>query len=44
MVTARAGLHFPMLRRIVIAWLVTSPVTILIAASLYYLLESPTIG
>jgi hypothetical protein len=36
MVTARAGLHFPMLRRIVIAWLVTLPVTILIAASLYY--------
>lgn len=43
MVAARAGLHFAMLRRIVIAWLVTLPVTILIAGGLYYLLESPTI-
>ena len=39
MVTAGAGLEFPMLRRIVIAWLVTLPVTISIAAGLYYLLE-----
>ena len=30
--------------RIVIAWLVTLPVTILVAGGLYYLLESPTIG
>jgi inorganic phosphate transporter, PiT family len=43
MVTARAGLQFPMLRRIVIAWLVTLPVTILIAAGLYYVFESPTL-
>lgn len=42
MVAARAGLHFAMLRRIVIAWLVTLPVPILIAGGLYYLLESPT--
>jgi inorganic phosphate transporter, PiT family len=43
MVTAGAGLQFPMLRRIVIAWLVTLPVTILIAGSLYYLFETPAI-
>jgi inorganic phosphate transporter, PiT family len=42
MVTARAGLHLAMLSRIVIAWLVTLPVTILIAGGLYYLLESPS--
>jgi PiT family inorganic phosphate transporter len=41
MVAARAGLYFSMLRRIVIAWLVTLPVTILIAGGLYYLFESP---
>jgi inorganic phosphate transporter, PiT family len=39
MVTAGAGLQFPMLRRIVIAWLVTLPVTILIAGGLYYMFE-----
>jgi inorganic phosphate transporter, PiT family len=43
MVTAGAGLHFSMLRRIVIAWLVTLPVTIIIAGGLYYLFESPTL-
>jgi PiT family inorganic phosphate transporter len=42
MVTSGAGLHFPMLSRIVIAWLVTLPVTILVAGGLYYLFESPT--
>ena len=42
MVISGAGLHFPMLSRIVIAWLVTLPVTILIAGGLYYLFESPT--
>jgi PiT family inorganic phosphate transporter len=42
MVTAGAGLHLPMLSRIVIAWLVTLPVTIVIAGGLYYLLESPS--
>jgi inorganic phosphate transporter, PiT family len=41
MVTSGAGVHFPMLRRIVIAWLVTLPVTIIIAGGLYYLFESP---
>jgi PiT family inorganic phosphate transporter len=41
MVAARAGLQLPMLSRIAIAWLVTLPVTILIAGGLYYLLESP---
>ena len=41
MVAARAGLQFSMLSRIVIAWLVTLPVTILIAGGLYYLLEHP---
>jgi inorganic phosphate transporter, PiT family len=40
MVTARAGLQFPMLRRIAIAWLVTLPVTILIAGGLYYVFEN----
>jgi PiT family inorganic phosphate transporter len=44
MVTAGAGLQFPMLRRIVIAWLVTLPVTILIAGGLYYVFENPAIG
>ena len=42
MVAARAGLQLPMLSRIAIAWLVTLPVTILIAGGLYYVLESPT--
>jgi inorganic phosphate transporter, PiT family len=41
MVTAGAGVHFSMLRRIVIAWLVTLPVTILIAGGPYYLFECP---
>jgi inorganic phosphate transporter, PiT family len=41
MVAARAGLQLPMLSRIAIAWLVTLPVTILIAGGLYYVLESP---
>lgn len=44
MVTSGAGLHFSMLRRIVIAWLVTLPVTIVIAGGLYYLLESSALG
>ena len=41
MVTAGAGLQWGMLSRIVVAWLITLPVTILIAGGLYYLLESP---
>lgn len=43
MVTSGAGLQFGMLSRIVIAWLVTLPVTILIAGSLYYFLDSPSL-
>lgn len=43
MVSSGAGLRYGMLSRIAIAWLVTLPVTILIAASLYYLLDSPSI-
>jgi inorganic phosphate transporter, PiT family len=43
MVSSGAGLRYGMLSRIAIAWLVTLPVTIVIAASLYYLLDSPSI-
>jgi PiT family inorganic phosphate transporter len=43
MVSARAGLKFGMISRIVIAWLITLPVTIAIAAGMYYLLASPTL-
>ena len=43
MVSSGAGLRYGMLSRIGIAWLVTLPVTIVIAAALYYLLDSPTI-
>jgi inorganic phosphate transporter, PiT family len=41
MVAAGSALQWDVLRRILIAWLVTLPVTILIAAGLYYLFESP---
>jgi inorganic phosphate transporter, PiT family len=41
MVTAGAGLKYGMISRIAIAWLVTLPVTIIIAGGLYYLLASP---
>jgi inorganic phosphate transporter, PiT family len=41
MVTSGAGLRYGMISRIVIAWAITLPVTIAIAASLYYLLASP---
>ena len=41
MVTSGAGLRYGMISRIVIAWLVTLPVTITIAGGLYYLLASP---
>ena len=44
MVTSGAGLRYGMLSRIAIAWLVTLPVTILIAGALYYFLESPAFG
>lgn len=43
MMSSGAGLRIPMLSRILIAWLVTLPVTITIAAALYYVLDSPTI-
>jgi inorganic phosphate transporter, PiT family len=43
MVVAKAGLQWPMLSRIAIAWLVTLPVTIVIAAGLYCVLASPSL-
>jgi PiT family inorganic phosphate transporter len=43
MVTSGAGLKYGIISRIVIAWLITLPVTIAIAAGLYYLLASPTL-
>jgi PiT family inorganic phosphate transporter len=43
MVSSGAGLRYGMLSRIAIAWLITLPVTIGIAALLYYVLESPRI-
>lgn len=41
MVASGAGLQYRMLSRIAIAWAFTLPVTILIAAGLYFLLASP---
>jgi PiT family inorganic phosphate transporter len=41
MVTSGAGLRYGMISRIVIAWVITLPVTITIAGGLYYLLASP---
>jgi PiT family inorganic phosphate transporter len=41
MVAAGAGLRYAMIRRIVLAWVLTLPVTILVAGGLYYLLASP---
>ena len=43
MVSAGAGLRYQMLSRIVTAWLLTLPVTIVVAASLYYVLASPNL-
>jgi PiT family inorganic phosphate transporter len=43
MVTSGAGLKYGIISRIVIAWLITLPVTICIAAGLYYLLASPSL-
>jgi inorganic phosphate transporter, PiT family len=43
MVTSGAGLKYGMISRIIIAWLITLPVTISIAAALYYLLASPSL-
>jgi PiT family inorganic phosphate transporter len=41
MVASGAGLRWGMIRRIVLAWVLTLPVTILVAAGLYYVLASP---
>jgi inorganic phosphate transporter, PiT family len=41
MVTSGAGLQYKMISRIVIAWVLTLPVTIAISATLYYLLAGP---
>jgi PiT family inorganic phosphate transporter len=41
MVTSGAGLRYGMISRIVIAWVLTLPVTILVSGSLYYILASP---
>ncbi len=41
MVASGAGLRFGMLYRIVVAWLITLPVTIAVAGGLYYLLADP---
>jgi inorganic phosphate transporter, PiT family len=43
MVTAGTGLRFSMLYRIATAWLLTLPITILIAGGLYYLLAAPSL-
>lgn len=43
MVSSGAGLKYGIISRIVIAWLITLPVTISIAAGLYYLLASPAL-
>jgi inorganic phosphate transporter, PiT family len=43
MVTSGAGLRYGMISRIVVAWLITLPVTITISGGLYYLLASPTL-
>jgi PiT family inorganic phosphate transporter len=41
MVAARAGLRYSMMSRILIAWGLTLPVTILVAGGLYYVLANP---
>jgi len=41
MVTAGAGLQYKMISRIVIAWALTLPVTIVVAGTLYYILAAP---
>ena len=43
MVTSGAGLEYTMVWRILVAWVLTLPVTILVAGVLYYLLASPTL-
>jgi PiT family inorganic phosphate transporter len=41
MVASGAGLRYAMIRRIMLAWVLTLPATIFIAGGLYYLLASP---
>jgi PiT family inorganic phosphate transporter len=41
MVSSGAGLRYGIVSRIVIAWVLTLPVTIAAAAGLYYLLAKP---
>jgi PiT family inorganic phosphate transporter len=41
MVVSGAGLKFQVIRRIVLAWVLTLPVTIAISGTLYYFLASP---
>jgi PiT family inorganic phosphate transporter len=41
MVASGAGLRYAMIRRIVLAWVLTLPATILVAGGLYYVLASP---
>jgi inorganic phosphate transporter, PiT family len=41
MVSSGAGLRYGMISRIVVAWALTLPVTILVAGGLYYVLASP---
>ncbi len=41
MVSSGAGLHYSMTSRIVIAWCLTLPVTILVSGTLYYVLAGP---
>ncbi|HEY1723942.1 MAG TPA: anion permease [Steroidobacteraceae bacterium] len=43
MVTAGAGLRYSMLKRIMIAWVLTLPITIIISGTLYYFLASPRV-
>jgi inorganic phosphate transporter, PiT family len=44
MVSSGAGLRYGMLWRIAIAWLVTLPVTMVLAGGIYYLLANPGLG
>ena len=41
MVTSGAGLQYKVISRIIIAWVLTLPVTIVIAGGLYYVLARP---
>jgi phosphate/sulfate permease len=41
MVASGAGLRYGMISRIAIAWVLTLPITILIAGGHYYILTSP---